>query len=145
MSEPNHLARSASIAMIALAGLGMTLTPASAASDPCDGVKVEMTKARKHEYAPLVAAAMENKVKPAQVEFSAIMESGDWSAAYVSTPASDDGMMFFQTVNGKKQFRDVWGGWAEPSERPELAAWARKLGAPSDLARCFAETVTSDE
>ncbi|WP_163268856.1 hypothetical protein [Chelativorans alearense] len=142
-NSPIH--RHAEIVMIALTGLGITLTSAFAANSACHGVKVEMTKARKAEYAPLVASVMESEVKPAQVTFSTIMESGNWSAAYVSTPVSDDGVMFFQTVAGKKRFRDVWGGWADPSERPELVAWAKKLGAPTDLARCFAETVTEDE
>lgn len=128
-----------------LAGLGITMTSVFAANSACNGVKVEMTKARKAAYAPLVAAAMANKVKSSQVKFFAILESRDWSAAYVSTPVADDGVMFFQTVGGKKRFREVWGGWAEPSERPELVAWARKLGAPADLAKCFAQTVTEDE
>jgi len=132
-------------AIATLAGLGVTLTPAFAGNKACDGVKVEMTAARKQAYAPLVASAMNAKVKSAQVKFSTIMESGNWSAAYISTPASDDGMMFFETVNGKKQFRDVWGGYAEPSEKPELIVWAKKLGAPENLARCFAETVTGNE
>jgi hypothetical protein len=130
------------IIVIGLAGLGTMLTSAFAANSACDGVKVEMTKTRKQEYASLVAAAMDKKVKPAQVEFEAIMESGDWSAAYISTPVADDGVMFFQTLNGKKQFRDVWGGFADPSEKPELVAWAKKLGAPEKLAKCFARTVT---
>jgi hypothetical protein len=140
---PEYLIRRpAGIAVIALTGLGITLSSASAAKHDCDGVKVEVTKARKHEYAPLVASAMDSRVKSAQVEFGTIMESGNWSAAYVSTPVSDDGVMFFQKVNGKKQFRDLWGGYAEPSEKPELVSWAKKLGAPQDLAKCFAETVT---
>jgi hypothetical protein len=130
------------IVMIGLAGLGMTMTSAFAANKACDGVKVEVTKARKQEYASLVTAAMNNKFKPSQAEFTTIMESGNWSAAYVSTTVSDDGVMFFQTVNGKKQFRDVWGGYAEPSEKHELVSWAKKLGAPQGLADCFAETVT---
>jgi len=130
--------------MIAFAGLNMVPAPALAATDVCNGVKVEMTKARKGEYAPLVAAAMDSKIKPSQVTFSAIMESGNWSAAYISTPVSDDGVMFFQAVAGKKRFRDVWGGWAEPSDRPELIAWATKLGAPVALARCFAATVIGE-
>lgn len=147
MSEFNGLIRRcAKIVMVGLAGLGMTLSSSAfAANNACDGVKVEVTKARKQEYAPLVASAMDNKVKPAQVKFSTIMESGNWSAAYVSTPVSDDGVMIFQTVDGKKRFRDVWGGWADPSERLELVAWAKKLGVPVDLAKCFAETVTGDE
>ena len=115
---------------------------ALAATNVCDGIKVDVTTARKQEYAPLVAAAMDNKVKPAQVKFEAILESGNWSAASISTPVADDGMMFFQTVNRKKRFRDVWGGVADPSEKPELVSWAKKLGAPEALARCFAQTVT---
>lgn len=142
MPEPGSLVhRCIGLVMIGTAGLGMTLAPA-AANNACDGVRVEVTKARKQEYAPLVAAAMENKVKLAQVEFDSIMESGDWSAVYISTPVADDGVMFFQTVNGKKRFRDVWGGYADPSEQSELESWAMKLGAPQDLAKCFARTVT---
>ncbi|MER8771387.1 hypothetical protein NKH63_21970 [Mesorhizobium sp. M0960] len=117
MFESNGLIlRCAKIVMIGLMGLGMTLTFAFAANGACDGVKVDVTKARKQEYAPLVASALDNKVKPARVKFITIMENGNWSAAYVSTPVSDDGVMFFQTVDGKKQFRDVWGGYADPSE-----------------------------
>ncbi|TIS54650.1 MAG: hypothetical protein E5W82_01245 [Mesorhizobium sp.] len=143
MSGLNGLVRRrAKIVLVGLAGLGVTLTSAFTANSACNGVKVEVTKARKQEYAPLVASAMDNKVKPAQVKFSAIMESGNWSAADVSTPESDNGMMFFQAINGKKRFREVWGGWADLSERPELISWAKKLGAPQDLAKCFAETVT---
>ncbi|AZN97248.1 hypothetical protein EJ066_08065 [Mesorhizobium sp. M9A.F.Ca.ET.002.03.1.2] len=143
MSEfSDRIRRHAKIVMIGLTGLGMTLTSAFAAINACDGVKVEATKARKQEYAHLVVSAMDNKFKPAQAKFITIMESGNWSAAYVSTPVSDDGVMFFQAVNGNKQFRDVWGGYAEPSEKPELVSWAKKLGAPQDLAKCFAETVT---
>lgn len=43
-----------------------------------------------------------------------------------------------------KWFREVRGGWSDPSELPELVAWAKKLGVPADLAKCFAETVTED-
>lgn len=143
MSEFSDLIRRyAKIVVIGLAGLGTTLPSAFAASNAGDGIKVDVTKARKHEYASLVASAMNTKVKPARVKFFTIMESGSWSAAYVSTPVSDDGVMFFQTVDGKKQFRDVWGGYADPSEKPELVAWAKKLGAPQGLAKCFADEVT---
>ncbi|MER9076545.1 hypothetical protein NKH80_27885 [Mesorhizobium sp. M0904] len=143
MSEFSGLVRRhAKIVIVGLTGLGMTLTSAFAAGSACDGIKVEATKARKQEYASLVASALNNKVKPARVKFITIIENGNWSAAYVSTPVSDDGVMFFQTVDGKKQFRDVWGGYAEPSEKPELVSWAKKLGAPQDLAKCFAEQVT---
>ncbi len=146
MSRANGLSRrSVQLVMAGLAGLAgiaITLTPVFAANSVCDGVKVDVTEARKQEYAPLIASALNNKVETAQLKFGAIMESGDWSAVYISTPVTDDGMMFFQTANREKQFREVWGGYADPSEKPELVAWAMNLGAPRDLARCFAEVVT---
>lgn len=140
-----RIRRHAKFIVLGLAGLGISFASAFAADNPCTGVKVEPTKARKQAYAPLVAAAMDNKVKPAQVEFEAIMESGDWSAVYVATPIADEGVLFFQTVNGNRRFRDVWGGFADPSEKPEVVAWAKKLGAPIKLAKCFAEIVTGEE
>ncbi|MHC1551504.1 hypothetical protein [Phyllobacterium sp. K27] len=134
--------RRAKIIVVGIGWLAVMLPSALGAGSVCEGVKLELTKARKQAYAPLVAAAVDNKVKPAKVEFNAILESGDWSAAYVSTPIADDGMMFFQNVNGQKQFRDVWGGYADESEKPDLISWAKKLGAPDKLARCFAQIVT---
>lgn len=136
------IGKRAKIVLASFGWLGLMVPSAFAATDVCDGVKLEITKVRKQDYAPVVASAVNNKVKPAQVEFNAILESGDWSAAYVSTPIADDGMMFFQTVNGKKQYRDVWAGFADDSDKPHLISWARKLGAPEKLARCFAQIVT---
>lgn len=137
--------RYARIALASLTGLTTVPVPTFAANSACHGVKVEITKAREEAYGPVIVAAMESKIKPAQVKFYSILESGIWSAAYISTPVTDDGVIFFQTVDGKKHFRDVWGGWADPSENSGLVAWAQKLGAPTDLAKCFAETVTGNE
>ncbi|MDX3929598.1 MAG: hypothetical protein QHC90_27840 [Shinella sp.] len=114
----------------------------AAAANPCTGVAVAITDARKHEYASLVAKALNGKVKPSQVKLYSVMEGELWSAVYVSTPETDDGVLFFEGANGNKQFKDVWGGWADPSDKPELIRWAKKLGAPDTLARCFAQTVT---
>jgi hypothetical protein len=118
------LALAATIAIWAFAS-----SPAIAAS-PCDGVE------RK-----LVADAIGQKAKPETVKIVHFMASGPWSAVYASTGVSDDGVLFFDTVNGRKRFKDVWGGWATPDDRPELIRWATALGAPETLARCFAHVV----
>lgn len=115
------------------------------AAQPCAGVDTNLTDPVKREYAAMVAKAVGKGVKPSQVKLSRVMQSGNWSAVYASTPQTDDGMLFFETVDGRKQFKDVWGGWADPSERPELVAWAKKLGAPDRLAKCFARTVTGND
>lgn len=112
------------------------------AAAPCSGVEQKLTDASKREYSSLVAKSVTAKVRPSQVEISNLIESGAWSAVSASTPVSDDGVFFFQTADGAPQFKDVWGGSADPSERPELIKWAKKLGAPDNLARCFAQIVT---
>lgn len=109
----------------------------AAAAWACAGVDTALTDARKQEYAKLVSAATDGKAAPATVSISAFMKSGDWSAVYAATQIADDGVFFFHNGN----FEDVWGGMAEESERGEVVAWAEKLGAPSDLAQCFADTV----
>jgi hypothetical protein len=114
------------------------LTGTASAATPCAGVDQALTSARKQEYATLVASFLSNKAKPAQIKVMAFMREGAWSVAYVSTPVSDDGYVFFQETQGANHGKDVWGGMAQPSEQPEIAAWAKKLGAPDNLARCFA-------
>jgi hypothetical protein len=115
---------------------------AAEAAQPCAGVDTNMSPERKQEYAALVTKAMTAKIKPSAVKILNYMEAGSWSAVYASTPASDDGVFFFQDDNNQKTFKDVWGGWADPSEKPELIRWARKLGAPQELSKCFADVVT---
>jgi hypothetical protein len=110
----------------------------TACAAPCAGVDQTLTAARGDEYARLVAEDLRGDVKPSQIKVLAFMREAPWSVAYVSTPISDDGYFFFEERRGTKRAKDVWGGMAQPSEKPELVAWARKLGAPEKLARCFA-------
>jgi hypothetical protein len=114
------------------------------AQGACRGVDQKLTSSGKQEYAALVAQDMRGKVKPSQVEVLGFMKEGAWTVAYVSTPVSDDGYFFFAEERGTKRAKDVWGGMAQPSERPEIAAWAEKLGAPERLARCFALHATGE-
>lgn len=115
---------------------------AFAADQACAGVDTHITDARKHEYAALVASALTTKVKPSTVSFQSFIESGAWSAVYASAPETEPGFFFFETVGGQKRFKEVWGGFAVPEDRPELEKWATALGAPENLAKCFAHTVT---
>jgi hypothetical protein len=104
----------------------------------CDGIDTTLTDARRAEYSALVAKAVAPSVRAGQVEVLHVFEDGTWSAVEATTPVSDIGMFFFDTSQGSKRFKDVWGGVADVSERPQLVGWASKLGAPVRLARCFA-------
>ncbi|WMT91964.1 hypothetical protein [Pelagibacterium sp. H642] len=122
----------------------MFASSAVVAQESCVSLDTALTAVRAQEYAPLISQAAEGST-PEQVEFLSFMESGSWSAVYAATPVADPGYFFFEDVEGEKQFKDVWGGVATRSERPELVAWAEELGAPSDLAACFAESAAAIE
>lgn len=128
---------------LVLAGAG-GLGKAAHASDACAGVDTALTDARQQAYAELVVAALVADVQPSEVAIRNFLESGAWSAVYASTPVSEDGMFFFEEVDGHQEFQEVWGGWAGPDDRLELIAWAEDLGAPASLAACFADLVIVD-
>lgn len=136
-------ARSRKTLFVALL-LALFLVPSATATvDPCTGVDTSLNEDRKQEYSQHVATVVGKGVQPEQVDIHKHMQSGDWSAVHVSTPETDDGVLFFKTTDGQRQFKQAWGGAADASERGELVTWAKKQGAPEALARCFAHTVTS--
>jgi hypothetical protein len=120
------------------------LTGMAGAATPCAGVDQALSSARKQEYAALVANFLSNKAKRSEIKVMSFMQEGAWSVAYVSTPVSDDGYVFFEETQGAKHGKDVWGGMAQPAEQPEITTWAKKLGAPDNLARCFARHATGE-
>lgn len=132
---------------LAFAGAGVLSLPAHADDDACAGVDTVLTDERTQEYAVLIADSISQDLEPSErfqatdVEIYDFLESGTWSAVYGAVPTADIGMFFFEEEDGRKQFRDVWGGMAEPSERPDLIDWARDLGAPENLATCFAHYI----
>lgn len=123
----------------------------ASAEEPCTGVTTDLTAEREQDYAGLIAKSIsafldpsEEPLRPSDVDIYNILEIGNWSAVYGDMPTADTAMFFFEDVNGDKQFKDVWGGWADPSDRPELVAWAEALGAPEELATCFAHVTIDD-
>lgn len=118
-------------------------TGATAAQDACASIEQPLTDALKQEYAALAAAALDDGETPDQIEVNTVLQSGGWSVAYVTPSETEPGYVFFEETDGKKQFRDVWGGIATISEQPETAKWAETLGAPADLSACFATLAAS--
>ena len=133
-----RIARLATFIVLAIAPSASTATISS-----CKTLDTRLTPQRSSEYARLAANAMTAKIRPKDVKIRQYMQSGVWSAVYVSTPVSEDGMMFFLSNGKTKQFKGVWGGWATPDDRKELISWAEGIGAPPTLARCFADSVTA--
>lgn len=105
--------------------------------DPCNGMDTQLTSARKHEYAGLVSGAMDRKVRPGKVDVSMFTGSEAWSMVLASTPIADPGYFFFESVDGRKVFKDVWAGVAEQDDVPGVVQWVQGLGAPESFAKCF--------
>jgi hypothetical protein len=127
-------------APIASRTAAVTSAPTSAAK-PCAGADVGLSEARKTAYAALVSGAVEGKAKAADITVDRFMAQDGWTVVLAHTPIADPGWFVFDTTGDKPQFKDVWGGMADESDRQDLAKWARALGAPAAFAQCFAQTI----
>lgn len=127
---------------VALAALLVTAYPlVSQAADPCSAIDQRLTHDLKTQFAPLIAKSLDGDVKSSKVDIDSIMRSGTWTIVHASTPVADPGYFFFDSSTGDNVFKDVWGGIAEKVEAPEIARWARSLGANKAISACFADTV----
>lgn len=140
----------ATITIILAATGSHALANTDDADDACLGVDTELTDQRGAEYTNLIVGTFSEDLDPSErfqssdVEIYSFLESETWSAVYAAIPTADIAMFFFEQVDGERQFKDVWGGMAEPSERPDLIKWAENLGAPQALATCFAEQMVGN-
>ena len=133
MFRPLH----AALTILLVTALPLT----SYAADPCATVDQRLTHDLKIQFAPLIAKSFEGNVKSSKIDIDSIMRSGTWTIVHAFTPVSDPGYFFFDSSTGDNVFKDVWGGIAEKGEAPEIARWARSLGANKAISACFANTV----
>jgi hypothetical protein len=120
------------------------LSTASTLAATCSGVDQRLTSTRRALYADLIAKSITTPHTAAQIKVTRLMQTGLWSAAWGQAPDTERGIFFFHQQNGKPIFKEVWGGYATPEERPKIAAWPRSQLDPSfpqPLADCFALTV----
>ncbi len=128
----------------ALLGVAMAAWAGAGHADPCDGLAVAMNADNHKTYATAAARGLTVQVRPASIKMEKLYRDGAWSAAWLDIPGQESGVFFFQDRDGAPRFKEVWGGMADASDRPDLVKWARQLGAPEGLARCFAQAVTAD-
>lgn len=118
------------------------------ANDACANLDTDLTSQRAGEYADLIANAFSKDPDPSErflpVDFDVygFMSIGDWSAVRGDIPIADSALFLFETVDGKKQFRDVWGGLTEPSDQSDLMKWAEAAGVPQSIVACFTHQMT---
>lgn len=125
-------------------GAALLLAAPAFAQEICAGIEVKPTEAITKEYVDLTAEALKESA-PGPIKVEKVLVSGAWSVAYIVPQNLDPGYAFFKDTDGKKIFKDVWGGFATVAERTEIATWGETLGAPADLAACFASLAGSAE
>jgi hypothetical protein len=70
---------------------------------------------------------------------------GELDGCMGHSPKCGTGHIFYSQEKSGMMFHDVWGGYATPSDKPDIVHWVKKLSSsvPDDFAECFAETVTA--
>src|SRR5690606_18712357 len=114
--------------------VALTGSNAMAAPLHCKDVDTSLTHERSTTYARLVAASVTTNPAPSKISIETFMEAASWAVVYASLPDSEPGFFFFKELKGKPEFQEVWGGYADDGEGPELIRWAEKLGAPKPIA-----------
>ena len=79
------------------------------------------------------------------VSIGEVLSDGKWRVIWATPENAENGVYFFRRGAKAWRYVDVWGGVVAPGEKPGVLSWARKLGAPPAIARCFADTAAAEE
>lgn len=142
MASKNVKVRNVRLFGIAVAALLLSACTSSG-RDACEDIKVPLTDELEEEYVKLTSEALKTS-DPGPIAIESILVSGAWSVAYIIPEKIEAGYAFFEDSDGQKTLKGVWGGVATSDERPEVVTWAEELGAPTELAACFASRAASD-
>ena len=114
-------------------------------ADSCANVSTALTAPQKRMYARSISSNLTKWQPPAQIEIDRSLTLGNWTAVWATPKDMEQGIFFFSQGKGGLAFRDVWGGYATPSDKPDIVRWVKKLSpsVPDDFAECFAKTVTA--
>lgn len=119
----------------------LSLALAAQPATVCRHVVVDPTPEQGMADAALVRKASGHDASPRSLGTALASES--WRAVWARPDQSEGGVFFFHGPRGAERFVDVWGG--PTSDRAAAFRWARrKVGAPLELARCFAERVVTE-
>jgi CheY-like chemotaxis protein len=114
------------------------------AAGPCAGKVTTPTPAQRTMYARSISSNFSKQQSPSTVEIEKILTLHNWTAIWASPKDMEQGVFIYSQEKTGLSFHDVWGGYATPSEKPEVLRWIKKLSSsvPDDFANCLADTIT---
>jgi hypothetical protein len=121
----------------------LTLSSSVIAANPCAGVSTTLSATEKRMYARSVSSSLTNGATPAQIKIEKAISLKNWTAVWATPKDMEQGIFFYSQEKSGLKFHDVWGGFALPSDKPDIVRWIEKLSAsiPDDFAECAAETI----
>jgi hypothetical protein len=132
--------------MKTLTALALLIASFSAfATTPCAKVSTTLTPAQRKMYARSISSKLTKWRPPAQIKIDKALTLENWTAVWATRQNAEQGIFFYSQEKSGLTFHDVWGGYATPSDKPNIVQWVKKLSSsvPDDFAECFAETVTT--
>lgn len=116
--------------LVALAG-----APSFSSAMTCDRYVVDPGPEQGMADAALVRRASGHDVSPRSL--GTTLASGEWRVVWAHPDYSEPGIFFFRGPRDYERLVDIWGG--PTSDEAGAYHWALKIGAPRELARCFAQ------
>ncbi len=114
------------------------------AATPCAGASTTLSAAEKKMYARSIASNLTKWEPPAQIKIDKAISLKNWAAVWATPKNAEQGIFFYSQGKSGLTFHDVWGGFALPSDKPDVVRWVKKLSSsvPDDFAECAAEIIT---
>jgi hypothetical protein len=114
------------------------------AANPCASVSTTLSAAEKKMYAQSISSNLTKWEPPAQIKIEKAISLKNWTAVWATPKNTEQGIFFYSQEKSGLKFHDVRGGFALPSDKPNIVRWIKKLSSsvPDDFAECAAETIT---
>jgi hypothetical protein len=115
------------------------------AATPCTGASTTLTSAQRKMYARSISSNLTKWQSPALIKIDETLTLHNWTAVWAAPKDMEQGVFIYSQEKSGLTFHDVWGGYAEPSDKPIIVRWVKKLApsVPDDFAECVAETITA--
>jgi hypothetical protein len=114
------------------------------AAGPCAGKVTTPTTTQRKMYARSISSNLKGQ-SPSTIKIDKTLTIDNWTAIWASPKDMEQGVFVYSQEKTGLTFHDVWGGYATPSEKPEIVRWVKHLSTsvPDDFANCFAAAITT--
>jgi CheY-like chemotaxis protein len=114
------------------------------AAGPCASKVTTLTTTQRKMYARSISSNLKGQ-SPSTIKVDKALTIGNWTAIWASPKEMEQGIFIYSQEKTGLSFHDVWGGYATPSEKPEIVRWVKQLSTsvPDDFANCLAATITT--